>query len=119
MLKRIKNEIIRLSVLTMSIITIYGTKVLATTIPDEDEVNEIASKGIRMFFGMLAGFAVLMGGMELYGAFMAHKENVDLGGFGGSQNKVREKVIAGVMCLIAAGVIFIVMGWIQRLFNLA
>ena len=119
MLKRIKKNFLMLSILILNIITIYSTKVFATTIPDEDEVNEIASKGLKMFFGLLAGFAVLRGGLELYDAFMAHRENMELGGFGGSQNKVKEKVIAGVMCLIAAGVIFIVMGWIQKLFNLA
>ena len=60
-----------------------------------------------------------MGGIELYGAFMAHRENVEQGGFGGAQNKVQEKIIAGVMCLIGAVVAFIVMRWTQSLFDLA
>ena len=119
MLERIKNSIVKLGAVASTFITIYGTKVLAATTPDEDEVNEIASKGLKIFFGALAGFAVIMGGIELYGAFMAHRENVEQGGFGGAQNKVQNKIIAGVMCLIAAAIIFIVMRWTQGLFDLA
>ena len=119
MLEKIKSNIVKVGTTASMLITIYGTKVLAATTPDEDEVNEIASKGLKIFFGALAGFAVIMGGIELYGAFMAHRENVAQGGFGGAQNKVQEKIIAGVMCLIAAAVIFIVMRWTQGLFDLA
>ena len=119
MLERIKNDVIKFGTMATTFITIYGTKVLAATTPDEDEVNEIASKGLKIFFGALAGFAVIMGGIELYGAFMAHRENVEQGGFGGAQNKVQQKIIAGVMCLIAAAIIFIVMRWTQGLFDLA
>lgn len=104
---------------TSILMTIYGTKVFAATAPNEDEVNEIASKGLKIFFGALAGFAVIMGGIELYGAFLAHRENVEQGGFGGAQNKVQQKIVAGVLCLIAAAIIFIVMRWTQSLFDLA
>lgn len=119
MLKTIKDSIIKVATLVSLFITVYGTEVLAATTPSEDEVNEIASKGLKIFFGALAGFAVIMGGIELYGAFMAHRENVDQGGFGGAQNKVQQKIIAGIFCLIAAGIIFIVMRWTQSLFDLA
>ena len=119
MLKRIRNNIKKVAIALMFFITIYVTKVLAATTPSEDEVNEIASKGIKIFFGALAGFAVISGGMELYGAFMAHKENVEQGGFGGAQDKVQKKIIAGVMCIIAAAIIYIVMRWTQSLFDLA
>lgn len=119
MFEKIKNNILEVAMTTSMFLTIYATKVLAATTPDEDEVNEIASKGLKIFFGALAGFAVIMGGIELYGAFMAHRENVEQGGFGGAQNKVQQKIIAGVMCLIAAAIIFIVMRWTQSLFDLA
>ena len=119
MLEKIKCNIVKVGTTASMFITIYGAKVLAATTPDEDEVNEIASKGLKIFFGALAGFAVIMGGIELYGAFMAHRENVEQGGFGRAQNKVQDKVIAGVMCLIAAAIIFIVMRWTQGLFDLA
>ena len=85
MLKKVKDNIIKVATLVSLFITIYGTRVLAATTPDEDEVNEIASKGLKIFFGALAGFAV----------------------------------IAGVLCLIAAAIIFIVMRWTQSLFDLA
>ena len=119
MLKSIKNNVAKFITTISLFMTVYGTKVLAATTPDEDEVNEIASKGLKIFFGALAGFAVIMGGIELYGAFMAHRENVEQGGFGGAQNKVQQKVVAGVLCLIAAAIIFIVMRWTQSLFDLA
>ena len=119
MLKKLRYETIRVVTLISLFITVYGTRVLAATTPDEDEVNEIASKGLKIFFGALAGFAVIMGGIELYGAFMAHRENVEQGGFGGAQNKVQQKIVAGILCLIAAAIIFIVMRWTQSLFDLA
>ena len=119
MLERIKSNIFKIGAFASVFMTIYGTKVIAATTPDEDEVNEIASKGLKIFFGALSGFAVIMGGIELYGAFMAHRENVEQGGFGGAQNKVQQKIIAGVMCLVAAAIIFIVMRWTQGLFDLA
>lgn len=119
MLKSIKNNVAKFITTISLFMTVYGTKVLAATTPDEDEVNEIASKGLKIFFGALAGFAVIMGGIELYGAFMAHRENVEQGGFGGAQNKVQQKVVAGILCLIAAAIIFIVMRWTQSLFDLA
>ena len=119
MLRSIKNNVAKFIATTSLFMIVYGTKILAATTPDEDEVNEIASKGLKIFFGALAGFAVIMGGIELYGAFMAHRENVEQGGFGGAQNKVQQKVVAGVLCLIAAAIIFIVMRWTQSLFDLA
>ena len=119
MLKKISNSFSKIIAAASLFVTLNGAKVLAATTPDEDEVNEIASKGLKIFFGALAGFAIIMGGIELYGAFMAHRENVEQGGFGGAQNKVQMKIIAGVMCLIAAAIIFIVMRWTQGLFDLA
>ena len=119
MLQKIKDSMIKAITLISLFIMIYGTRVFAATTSDEDEVNDIASKGIKIFFGALAGFAIISGGMELYGAFMAHRENVEQGGFGGAQDKVQKKIIAGVMCLIAATIIYIVMRWTQSLFDLA
>ena len=119
MLKRLKERAKNTIQLVSLFITFYGTKVLAATAPTEDEVDDIASKGLKIFFGALAGFAVVIGGIELYGAFMAHRENVEQGGFGGAKDRVQKKIIAGVMCLIAAAIIFIVMRWTQALFDIA
>ena len=119
MLKKVKDSILRFTTIISLFVIMCSNKVLAVTTPNEDEVNEIASKGLKIFFGALAGFAVIMGGIELYGAFMAHRENIEQGGFGGAQNKVQDKIVAGIMCLIAAAIIFIVMRWTQSLFDLA
>ena len=119
MLKVLEGKVKNIIQLVLLFVTIYGTRVLAAGAPTEDEVNDIARKGLTIFFGTLAGFAVVFGGIELYGAFMAHRENVEQGGFGGARDKVQKKIIAGVMCLIAASIIFIVMRWTQSLFDLA
>ena len=119
MLKKVKDSILRFTTIISLFVVRCSSKVLAVTTPNEDEVNEIASKGLKIFFGALAGFAVIMGGIELYGAFMAHRENLEQGGFGGAQNKVQQKIVGGIMCLIAAAIIFIVMRWTQSLFDLA
>ena len=89
MFEKIKDRLSKIITTASLFATIYGTKVLAATTPDEDELNEIASKGLKIFFGALA------------------------------QNKVQNKIIAGVMCLIAAAIIFIVLRWTQGLFDLA
>ena len=117
MFSKTKFERVVLTILLF--VSINATKVLAATTPTEDEVNEIASKGIKLFFGALGGFAIIMGGIELYGAFMAYRKNVDQGGFGGAQNRVQQKIIAGVMCFIAATIIFLVMRWAMSLFDLS
>ena len=90
MLENFKSKFIKCMIVIINTVIFYGTRVLAATTPDEDEVNEIASKGLKIFFGALAGFAVIMAGIELYGAFMAHRENVEQGGFGEAQNKVKK-----------------------------
>ena len=119
MLKRFKEKATKVWLIASTFVIINGTKVLAITTPDEDEVNDIASKGLKIFFGALAGFAIVMGGLEFYGAFMAHRENKEQGGFGGAQNEVRNKILAGIMCLLAAGVVYIVLRWTQSLFDIA
>lgn len=119
MLKKLKERTKSIVQMVMLFVTLYGTKVLAATAPTEDEVDDIASKGLKIFFGALAGFAVVIGGIELYGAFMAHRENVEQGGFGGAKDKAQRKITAGVMCLIAAAIIFIVLRWTQALFDIA
>ena len=119
MFNNIKTRICQLISTMAVVIMVKSTKVFAAITPDPDLVDDIASKGLKIFFGALAGFAVVAGGIELYGAFMAHRENIEQGGFGGAQNKVQQKIFAGIMCLIAAGIIFIVMRWTQSLFDLA
>ena len=119
MLEKLAKKLKNILQLIMLFVIFFDVKVFAAGAPTEDEVNEIARKGLVIFFGTLAGFAVVFGGIELYGAFMAHRENVEQGGFGAAKDKVQKKIIAGVMCLIAASIIFIVMRWTQGLFDLA
>lgn len=119
MLKNLKEKAKNVLLLANSMLIINASRVFAVTTPDEDEVNDIASKGLKIFFGALAGFAIIMAGLEFYGAFMAYRENQEQGGFGGAQNKVQNKIFAGIMCLIAAAIIFIVLRWTQSLFDLA
>ena len=118
---KIKKKILVLSIILDAIFLNMFTFASSADVdaPTLTEVRSIVGDGLDLFFGALGAFAVIMGGIELYGAFMAHRENVEQGGFGRAQNKVQDKVIAGVMCLIAASIIFIVMRWTQGLFDLA
>lgn len=119
MFKRIRGKIISLLSLISAYVMVFTSKAYAVTTPDEDEVNEIASKGLKLFFGALAGFAIVMGVIEFYGAFMAFRENEQQGGYGGAQNRVGKKIFAGIMCLIGAGIAFVGLRWTQSLFDLA
>lgn len=119
MLKNLKSKALRMVTMISTFVMLNSAKVFAITTPDEDEVNDIASKGLKLFFGALAGFAVIKGGLEFYEAFLANKENKEQGGFGGTQNKFKNHIFAGIMCLIAAAVIYIVLRWTQSLFDLA
>ena len=118
MLKKIKDSILRFTTIMYLFVVICSSKVLAVTTPNEDEVNEIASKGLKIFFGALAGFAIIMGGIEFYGAFTAHRENINQGGYGEAESLVGKKIFAGIMCLIGAVVCFTILAWTLKLFGL-
>lgn len=86
--------------------------------PDKSKVEAVAVDGIEMFFGALAGIAVLFGGVEFVQAFLAYRENEEEGGSGEANSKVGKKILAGVLCLIAAVLVFTIMNWTKTLFNL-
>ena len=118
MLKKIKDSILRFTTIMSLFVVICSSKVLAVTTPNEDEVNEIASKGLKIFFGALAGFAVIMGGIEFYRGFMAYKDSQNKGGYGESKSNFVHHVIAGSLCLIGAVLVFVVLGWSKDLFSI-
>lgn len=88
------------------------------TSPDKSKVESVAVDGIELFFGALGGIAVIMGGIEFWGAFLAYRENDEEGGSGEANSKIGKKILAGVLCLVGAVVIFVVMNWTKTLFNL-
>lgn len=118
MIANVKERVSKVVLLVSTFLVVNAYKVYAITVPDEEEVDEVATKGVKVFFGFLAGAAVLAGGMEIYGAFMAYRENKAMGGFGVSNNEVRNKVIGGIMCFLAAGIIYMVMRWVLGLYSL-
>ena len=71
-----------------------------------------------MFFGALAGIAVIAAGIEFWGAFIAYREDLDEGGSAEANSKIGKKIFAGVLCLIAAVIVFTFMNWTLTLFNL-
>ena len=112
-----KNSFKRILFLIFVFILIITSIVFADS-PTRTEVEETAANGIRLFFGALGGIAVVMGGMEFYGAFLSFRESERLGGSGESHSRVKEKVFAGIMCLVAAVLVFVVQNWALNLFNL-
>ena len=112
-----KNNLIRIMGLIFIFMLIMSSLVFADT-PTRTQVEETAANGIRLSFGALAGIAVVMGGIEFYGAFLSFRESEELGGSGEAQSKVGKKIFAGVMCLIAAVLVFIVQNWALNLLNL-
>lgn len=115
-----KNKLLkvkRMITLTILFITNYVYIAFATS-PDKSKVESVATDGIELFFGALGGIAVIMGGVEFWGAFLAYRENDEEGGSGEANSRVGKKILAGVLCLLAAVAIFTVQNWTKTLFNL-
>lgn len=89
-----------------------------TTLPDEATVRTTAVQGLDWFFGALSGFAVIFAGISFYQAFIARKNSEDEDGDGMSQSKMTGKIVQGVLCIIAAVIIFGVRNWVKTLFGL-
>lgn len=98
--------------------TILNIVITFATSPDKSKVEAVAVDGIEMFFGALAGIAVVLGGVEFVQAFLAYRENEEEGGSGEANSKVGKKILAGVLCLIGAVIVFTIMNWTKTLFNL-
>lgn len=103
---------------TTNIFLLTNSMLTFATAPDKSKVESVATDGIKMFFGALGGIAVVLGGIEFFQAFIAHRENEEEGGSGEANSKVGKKILAGVFCLIGAALIFVIMNWTLTLFNL-
>ena len=117
MVKKIR-KVVSLMYLTITIILINVVVAYADIVIEEGDVTGVARQGIKLFFGSLGGLAVVMGGVEFYGAFVAHRENINQGGYGEAESLVGKKVFAGIMCLIGAVVSFTILAWTLKLFGL-
>lgn len=113
--KFLKKKELLLTTIFMVINFIFTT---FATSPDKSKVESVAVDGIELFFGALGGIAVVMGGIEFWGAFLAYRDNDEEGGSGEANAKIGKKVLAGVLCLVGAVIVFVVMNWTKTLFNL-
>ena len=86
--------------------------------PTLTEVRSIVGDGLDLFFGALGAFAVIMGGIEFYMAFLSYRDSKAKGGYGQSKSNFVHHVIAGVLCLIGAVLVFVVLGWAKDLFSI-
>ena len=117
MLNKMKERINYLFVLTTYLIFNVVNLTFASA-PSKNEVENVAVNGIRMFFGSMAGIAVIAGGMEFWGAFIAYREDLSEGGSAEANARIGRKILAGVLCLIAAVISFTIMNWTLSIFDL-
>ena len=95
-----------------------GTSTADVDAPTLTEVRSIVGDGLDLFFGALGAFAVIMGGIEFYKGFLAYKDSQAKGGYGESKSNLVHHIIAGVLCLIGAVLVFVVLGWSKDLFSI-
>ncbi len=117
MLKKVK-KVLCLTSLIVTFVLMNVANTFADIVIEEGDVTGVARQGIKLFFGSLGGLAVVMGGVEFYGAFIAHRENINQGGYGEAESLVGKKVFAGIMCLIGAVISFTILAWTLKLFGL-
>ena len=65
--------------------------------PTLAEVRNVVSGGLDMIFGMLGGYAVIIGGMSIYNAVTSYRDSVDKGGYGKSRSDFIHHLIAGIL----------------------
>ena len=118
-MKKLKSIIFSIStivsVFMLNIFTFASSDVDAPTLT---EVRSIVSDGLDLFFGALGAFAVIMGGIEFYRGFLAYRDSVNKGGYGESKSNFVQHIIAGVLCLIGAVLVFVVLSWAKDLFSI-
>ena len=95
-----------------------GTSSTSVDAPTLTEVRSIVGDGLDLFFGALGAFAVVMGGVEFYKGFIAYKDSQAKGGYGESKSNFIHHIIAGILCLIGAVLVFVVLGWAKDLFSI-
>lgn len=86
--------------------------------PTLTEVRSKVDNGLDLFFGALGAFAVVMGGIEFYTAFLSYKDSKAKGGYGESKSNFIHHVIAGVFCIIGAVIVFTILAWTKDLFSI-
>ena len=101
----------------LSFISINTISTFASS-PTKAKIESVASDGIDMFFGALAGMAVVFGGIEFVQAFLAYRESESEGGAGEANARIGRKIVAGILCLVAAILVFQIMYWTKSLFGL-
>ncbi len=116
---RIRNKIFVLSVLfNVLFVNMFTFASSDADAPTLTEVRSIVSDGLDLFFGALGAFAVIMGGIEFYRGFLAYRDSVNKGGYGESKSNFVQHIIAGVLCLIGAVLVFVVLSWAKDLFSI-
>lgn len=107
------------SILMLNILTFAtGSGTADVDAPTLTEVRSIVGDGLDLFFGALGAFAVIMGGIEFYKGFISYKDSQAKGGYGESKSNFTYHIIAGVLCLIGAVLVFVVLGWAKDLFSI-
>ena len=121
-MKKLKKSILGVSIVLNVILLNMRTFATGTSAdvdaPTLTEVRSIVGDGLDLFFGALGAFAVIMGGIEFYKAFIAYKDSQAKGGYGESKSNFIHHIIAGVLCLIGAVLVFVVLGWAKDLFSI-
>ncbi len=119
-MKKLKKIIYRMSFVIS--ILIVRTQVFATgtavDAPTLSEVRSIVGDGLDLFFGALGAFAVIMGGIEFFKGFLSYKDSINKGGYGESKSNFVQHIVAGILCLIGAVIVFVVLSWAKDLFNI-
>ena len=113
----------KVALIAMAIVNVFLLNSIALATGDVDaptltEVKSIVNDGLDLFFGALGAFAVIMGGIEFYRGFLSYRDTINKGGYGESKSNFVQHVIAGVLCLIGAVLVFVVLGWAKDLFNI-
>ena len=106
------------SILMINMLTFATGGTADVDAPTLTEVRSIVGDGLDLFFGALGAFAVIMGGIEFYKGFIAYKDSQAKGGYGESKSNFIHHIIAGVLCLIGAVLVFVVLGWSKDLFSI-
>ena len=114
--KSILSMIFVLNLFMFNTLTFAGSA--DVDVPTLTEVRSIVGDGLDLFFGALGAFAVMMGGIEFYKAFLSYKDSRAKGGYGQSKSDFVHHVIAGALCLIGGVIVFVVLGWAKDLFSI-
>lgn len=119
-MKNVKKLVLSVGaiIVMVSLNTITFAGSTAVDAPTLTQVRSIVGDALDLFFGALAAFAVITGGIEFYKAFLSFKDSKAKGGYGASKSDFVYQVLAGILCIIGAVIIFVVLSWSKDLFNI-